>query len=125
VRGAISNGRPYCDSYRDLALTGPSCSLGAEAINCIFKLTVPAGPSLLSIKFNRFVWLDGCPFKNRALPCVLRSGWQCQSEFLADLYRSGGKETTGSLLANNPGQIVLSRKCNDHFSCTRGMTVLP
>jgi hypothetical protein len=60
----------------------------------MFKLTVDPGPSLLPIKSNRFIWLDGCPLKNSALPCVIRPGWQRQSESLADLYRSGGKETT-------------------------------
>jgi hypothetical protein len=35
-------GNPAC---RDLPSTGPSFSLGAEAINCIFKLTVAASPT--------------------------------------------------------------------------------
>jgi hypothetical protein len=103
--------------------TGLSCPLGSEAINRIFELTVDASPSLLPVKVNSFIRFYGRPFENSAFPCVIGPGWQGQSESLADLYGCGGKEPTGSLLANDSGQIVFSRKRNDHFRCTRGMAI--
>src|SRR5260370_39862998 len=105
------------------ASTSPQCSLRADAIDSMFKLTVDANSSLPPIKSNPIVRLNGRPFKNSAFPCVIRPGWQRQSESLADLYGSGRKESTGSLLANDSGQIVLSCKPNDHFRRTSGMSV--
>jgi hypothetical protein len=54
--------------------TGPLCSLGAEAINCMFELPVDASPTLLPIKVNPFVRFYGRPFKNSAFPCVIGPG---------------------------------------------------
>ena len=42
---------------------------------------------------------------------------------MAHFYRSGGKELASGLLADDPGQIVLSRKRDDHFRGTRCMAV--
>lgn len=100
---------------------GLLCSLSAEAINCIFELTVDASPSSLPIKVNPFVRVYGHPFKNGAAPSALGPGWQGQWESLADLYGSGREEPTSSLLADDPGQTVLSRKRDNHLRSTRGM----
>jgi hypothetical protein len=87
----------------------------------MFKLTVDASPSLLPIKLNPLVRLDGRPFKNGVFPCVIGPRWQCQSESRAHIYGSGGKEPTRGLFADDRSQVVLWSKCNDHFSGARGM----
>src|SRR5487761_544277 len=104
-------------------LIGSFCLSTKSEFGSTFKLAISGAAPFPPIEFNQFIGFDGSPFKSRSPPRVIGSGGKCETKAFANFHGCRREEPSGGLLANDRGELILPRKCNNHFRCACGMPV--